>query len=193
MNAELPPEAPVTVVGGGEVLIELIVDVQGRVTRPGVVKSSPPFTQMVLASLAEWRFEPARDVDEREIDREVEVPVTVSALYRPPMLQGGPAPGAPSAHLSTLSGDVAYPLSLVSPPYPPHAVLGAVVLFEVALDAAGRMVDARGFGPLAGFESAARDSLAKMRFRGATHRGRPVPSVTYVIFGFRPPVVSSMR
>jgi hypothetical protein len=66
-------------------------------------------------------------------------------------------------------------------------------LFEVLLDDAGQMRGARAFGPLAGFEDAARDALAKMRFRGAIHRGRPVPSVTYVLFGFRPPVVSSMR
>ena len=157
------------------------------------MKSSPPFTQIVLATLAEWRFEPAREIDERGIEAAIEVPITVSALYRPPTLYSGPAVGEASTRLGTLSGDVAYPLSLVPPAYPPQAVLGAVVLFEVALDAGGQMVDTRGFGLLAGFESAARDSLAKMRFRGAIHRGRPVPSVTYVMFGFRPPVVSSMR
>jgi hypothetical protein len=192
LHAELPPEPSVTVVGGGDVMIELIVDVQGRATRPAVLRNSPPFTQMVLAALGRWQFEPAREVDDRGKPREVEVPITVTALYRPPTLNA-PSLGQRPTTSGTPSGDVAYPLSIVLPAYPPHAMLGAVVLFEVLLDDAGQMRGARAFGPLAGFEDAARDALAKMRFRGAIHRGRPVPSVTYVLFGFRPPVVSSMR
>jgi TonB family protein len=192
LHAELPPEPSVRVVGGGEVLIELIVNAQGRAIRPSVVKSSPPFTQMVVSTLARWRFEPAQEVDEAGVARPVEVPIAVTALYRPPTMSG-PSLGQPSTSRGMLSGDVAYPLSIVPPAYPPRAVLGAVVLFEVVLDEAGQMRDARAFGPLAGFEDAARDALVETRFRGATYRGAPVPSVTYVIFGFRPPVVSSMR
>ena len=33
-----------------------------------------------------------------------------------------------------------------------------------------------------------RESLSQMTFRGATYRARPVPSVTYVLFGFRQPL-----
>ena len=187
-QAELPGDAGPMTIGGGEVMIEFIVDGRGLVTRPAVVRSTPPYTEMVLASLSRWRFLPARAVDEFGSERAVEMPVTVSALYRPPTFYNGPTLGEPPRDVGKLSGDVAYPLSLVPPPYPPRAFSGSMVLYEIALNDTGGVLDARGFAPLGGFESAARESLSQMTFRGATYRARPVPSVTYVLFGFRQPL-----
>jgi hypothetical protein len=175
------------VIGGGEVLIEFIVDQRGAVTRPVIIRSTPPYTQMVLDVIEDWRFEAARAVDERGVERPVEMPVTVSALYRPPTVYNGPTLGDSPREMARPSGDVAYPIAMVQPGFPPQALFGAVLLYEISLNEIGNMVEARGLTPGLGYESAARESLAKMRFRGATYRARSVPAVTYVLFGFRQP------
>ncbi len=190
LRADIPPEPPSTVIGGGEVLIEFIVDVRGTVTRPIIVRGTPPYTQMVMDAIARWQFEPARAVDERGAQREVQAPITVSALFRPPTVYNGPTLGESPTQVARPSADVAYPLDIVSPAFPPNALFGAVLLFEVGLNETGQAVETRGLAPSSGFDAAARDSLARMRFQGATYRARPVPSVTYVLFGFRQPTSS---
>jgi TonB family protein len=187
LRAELPAEPGLLVVGGGEVMIEFTVDERGNVTRPTVVRSTPPYTEMVLAAIAQWRFQPARASDDRVPERAVEAPVTVTAVFRPPQFYSGPSLGESPREIGRLSGDVAYPISVTSPPYPPLAYEGGVLLYEVALAENGRLVDARTFASSGGFERAALAALLNTQFRGATHRARPVRSVTYVLFGFRQP------
>jgi hypothetical protein len=188
LHANLPPLPSPNVLGGGEVLIEFIVDRTGAVTRPVIVRATPPYTQMLLETIAGWRFESARARDERGIETLVEAPVTVGAVYRPPTLVDAPVAGQPPTDVSRPSGDVAYPTLLVMPAYPPQALFSSVVLFEVNLSDSGAVVGARGLTSNPGFDSAARDALARWRFRPATYRARPVSSTAYAVFGFRSPV-----
>ena len=178
MRVELPAEPGFLVVGGGEVMIEFIVDERGAVTRPTVVRSTPPYTDMLLAALAQWRFQPARASDDRVVERAVEAPITITAIFRPPQFYNGPTLGEVPREVGRLSGDVAYPVSVRTPAYPPLAYEGGALLYEVALNESGRLVDARTFASNGGFERAALESLLGAQFRGATHRARPVPSVT---------------
>jgi hypothetical protein len=187
VQVELPPEPGMLVVGGGEVMIEFIVDERGMATRPTVVRSTPPYTDLMLAAIARWRFQPARASDDRVAERAVEAPVTVTAVFRPPQFYSGPSLGEVPREVGRISGDVAYPVSVTMPPYPPLAYEGGALLYEVALNESGRLVDARTFATSGGFDRAALESLLNTQFRGATHRARPVPSVTYVLFGFRQP------
>jgi hypothetical protein len=187
VHVELPPEPGLLVVGGGEVMVEFIVDERGMVTRPTVIRSTPPYTDLMLAALARWRFQPARASDDRVAERPVDAPLTVTAVFRPPQFYNGPSLGEPPRDVGRLSGDVAYPVAIATPPYPPLAYEGGALLYEVALNEGGRLVDARTFATSGGFERAALESLLNTPFRGATHRARPVPSVTYVLFGFRQP------
>ena len=187
-NAELPPLPSMDVVGGGEVLIEALIDRRGQITRPAVLRTAPPFTQLVLDAIGRWQFEPARDIDFKGLETTVEMPVTIIAMYRPPILMNAPTIGEPSKDLMKPSGDVAVAVSTMSPLYPPAARDGGVVLYEITLDESGRITQARGVGSVGGFESAAREALAQFQFRPATFRARPVPTTTYVLFGFRPPI-----
>ena len=188
VKAELSVLPAPTVVGGGEVLIEATVDRSGALTRPIVLRGTPPYTQLVLDAVSTWRFEPARVVGADGIENTIEMSVAIGAVYRPPVLMNTPTLGEPARDWSKPSGDVAYPLSTEMPDYPPLARDGGVVLLEVGLDEAGGITQARGIGSAGGFESASREALAKWRFRGATYRARPVPSTAYVLFGFRSPV-----
>jgi outer membrane biosynthesis protein TonB len=188
LKAELAALPAPTIAGGGEVLIEATVDRTGVLTRPIVLRGTPPYTQMVLDAAVRWRFEPARVVGPDGVETTVEMPVAIGAVYRPPVLMNAPTIGEPSKDWSKPSGEVAYPVSTEMPNYPPQARDGGVVLFEVALNEAGGVTETRGIASTGGFESAAREALARWRFRGGSYRARPVSSVAYVLFGFRPPV-----
>ncbi len=192
-RSEVPaPPAP-TVVGGGEVLIEAIIDRSGLVTRPVLLRSTPPYAQLVLDAVVRWRFMPATLRDPKGIVNTVEAPVLIAAVYRPPAMFNGPTAGEPPRELRVASGDVPYPSALISPGYPPNAVnaVGAVVLFEVMLDEGGQIRQAVPIATDPAFEGAAWDALKQWRFRPALVRGRPAPATAYVLFGFRPPVLSS--
>jgi len=190
MAAQLPPLPAPNVAGGGEVVIEVIVDRRGAVTRPSILRATPPYTQFVLDAIARWQFEPAHDIDYKGLDATVEMPVTVVAFYRPPVLMNTPTIGEPPKDLMKPSGDVAYPTATAMPNYPPLARDGGVVLFEVALNEGGVVTETRSMASTGGFESASREALASWRFKGGLYRARPVPANAYVLFGFRPPIGS---
>ena len=191
VKADLPPLPAPTIAGGGEVLIEAIVDQTGKAGRPIVLRGTPPYTQMVLDAMALWRFEPAHTVTPDGTKTVVDMPIAIAAIYRPPVLMNTPTIGEPARDWSKPSTDLAYPLSLDMPNYPPQARDGGVVLLEVALDETGVVKETRGVASTGGFESTAREALAKWRFRGGAYRARPVSTTAYVLFGFRAPVVSS--
>ena len=186
VKTELPPVPSPMVVGGGEVLVEALVDARGFPTRPTVLRGTPPYTQMVLDALARWHFEPARATDDGGREIAVEMPITVAAVFRPPTLYNMVLPGEPPRDFSRPSAEVAYPLTLPTPAFPPNAVMGAVVMYELLLDQAGRITESRSVQSVGGYEGVARDALGTMQFRGASYRARPVPARAYVLFGFRP-------
>jgi outer membrane biosynthesis protein TonB len=189
VRGDLPGVAPPNVIGGGEVFIEAIIDRTGALTRPVVLRSTPPFSQMVLGAIGGWRFTPAQAVQPDGPAGPVESSVLIVAMYRPPTLLNAAAAGEPPRDLSNGTSSIAYPVSVVAPPYPPQALMGSVVLFEVLLDELGRIRDARAIGSDPGFDSAARDAVLQWKFRPSSYRGRPAPSTAYVIFGFSSPVI----
>lgn len=190
VRGDLPLPAPPTAAGGGEVLIEATVDSGGAVIHPAVLRTTPPFTNMVLDVVSRWRFAPAQtQVDGR--DRPVEGTVLIAAIYRPPTLMNGPTLGDRPRDLGDASSNAPYPVVMVPPSYPPDARSGSVVLYEVALDEAGRIQNLRAIGSDSGFDGVAKDALIQWKFRGASASGRSAPSTAYVILGFSAPVVSA--
>jgi len=195
VSAALPLPPPPMVVGGGEVLVEAIIDRTGAVTRPVLLRSTPPYAEMMLDAISRWRFRPARAAEPDGSDAPVEAPVMIAAVYRPPTLFNGPTIGEAPKDLAVASRDVAYPATLIAPVYPPNALTAtaSVVLFELLLDETGAVKEARAIETDPAFESAARDALMQFKFRPGLMRGRAVPSSAYVLFGFRPPVIVSAQ
>jgi hypothetical protein len=142
---------------------------------------------MVIDAVSRWRFEPARIVSPEGVESTVDMPVAISGMYRPPVLSNAPTIGEAPRNWSKPSAEVAYPVSVEMPNYPPQVRDGGVVLLEVTLNEAGTITGVRDIVSSGGFESASRDALAKWRFRGASYRAKPVPSTAYVLFGFTPP------
>jgi hypothetical protein len=192
LKAELATLPVTTTVGGGEVLIEAIVDRTGVLGRPVILRGTPPYTQLVFDAIRTWRFTPARTIGPDGVETTIEMPVSIGAAYRAPMLLNGPTIAEPAKDWSKPSVDVAYPLATAMPNYPADVREGGVVLLEVSVNEGGIVTETRSVASSGGFENVSRDALAGWRFRGASHRARPVPSTAYVLFGFREPVMPVM-
>ena len=187
LKAELRPMPLPTIAGGGEVLIEAIVDRNGGLGRPVILRGTPPYTQMVFDAMSTFRFEPARTTGPDGVETAIDMPITIVGVFRPPVLANTPTIGESPKDWSRPSGDAAYPISMEMPNYPPQVRDGGSVLLEVSLNGAGGVTDARGVVSIGGFESASLEALTKWRFTSASYRARPVPTTAYVLFGFRSP------
>ena len=180
-SGDLPVQPP-QVAGGGEVLLELTVGNDGKVVKGHTLRSTPPFTELLVDAVRLWKFHPAEDRG-----HEVESAVLVVGLFRPPTLMG-PAAGEPSKDVTPPSSLIPMPYTTVPPDYPPGALADGVVLVEIIVERDGTVDAARVLRSSAAFDRAATDAVLQWKFRPARRDGKPVPSFAYVVFGFRQPV-----
>jgi TonB family protein len=186
---------PVTAIGGGEVLVDVDVSAEGAVTRATPLRSTPPFTELVVNAVRDWKFFPARDLVDADRARageptsRVAVPsnVLVAAVFRPPSLHA-PTLGEPPKDLSSGPNVLPFPLAMIPPLFPPRAVGNGVVLLEVRVSANGTVDDVGVINSAPPFDDAATKAVRQWRFRPSQVHGTAVPTIVYVMVGFRVPV-----
>ena len=103
---------------------------------------------------------------------------------------GGRARAVPPGAVGAGREEPPFPVAGVIPPYPPTALGEGLVLVEVTVGSDGKVTDARGVQAPAPFGPAALDAARKWRFRPACRQDRPAAATAYLVFGFRPPVMS---
>ena len=172
-----PPQVP----GGGQVLLELAVGEDGKVLKGHTLRSTPPFTELLVDAVRLWRFQPAE-----ERGKEVESAVLVAGLFRPPTLTG-PDPREAPEDVNPPSKLIPMPYAMARPDYPSSAVADGVVLVEIIVERDGTVEAARVLRSSAAFDNAATEAVLQWKFRPARRDGQPVPSLAYVVFGFRQP------
>ena len=190
-----PPLIPEEAVAGGEVLVELDVSAGGAVTRARPLRTSPPFTELVLDAVRGWRFAPARELvqaGDRSSRRPVASSVLVAAVYRAPVLVG-PTLGEAPKDVSSPSSAVASPAMMPAPPFPPHALLSGTVLLEVHVDADGAIENVIVLRATPPFDDISVKTVREWVFRPAQRNGVRAPAVVYVVFAFRAPVQAANR
>lgn len=175
------PGVPFDAVGGGEVFLELEVGKDGHVIAASPVRTTPPFTEIVLDAVRGWRFTPAKDGEA------VPSNVMVAAVFRPPVLNG-PTLGTLPSDVGKASHSVPMPTNTAMPPFPANAHASGVVLVEVLVAATGAVQNARIVRQAPPFDDAALKTVKLWKFAPAQRGGVTVPSVAYVMFAFRPPV-----
>src|SRR3989304_3133633 len=84
------PVQPPQVVAGGQVLLEVKVGNDGKVLQAVSLRSTPPFTELLLEGVRLWRFEPAEYQGE-----DVESAGVLAGPFRPPAPLGPAGGGAP--------------------------------------------------------------------------------------------------
>jgi hypothetical protein len=180
------PEA-VEAVGGGEVVLELAVDARGTVGRVEPIRTTPPYTDLVVNAAATWQFEPATSlIDGRATT--AAAPVLVVAIFRPPTLYGGPARGVVPQTVGVASPRLPRLVSLVMPAYPPTATGNGLVLVEIELSGRAASRGYRVVGPTSGFDSAALDAVRAWRFDAPETSEAGDRIFVYAVLGFRTPL-----
>jgi TonB family protein len=186
------PDAPVLAVSGGEVFLEVDVTPAGGVGSIRTLRTTPPFTDVVVDAVRAWRFTPAEAADPADAAgariRPVSWPVLVAAMFAPPALNG-PTPGTPPKDVLSASNEIPLPTAATPAAYPVRAMGAGTVLVEVTLDGAGVPTDVRVKVSSPGFDAAALSAARSWSFRPARRNGTGSPTHAYLMFGFRPPVV----
>lgn len=179
-SGALPPLAAMAV-GGGEVFVDVTVNDTGLVTSAVPFRTTPPFTELVVDAVRDWKFRAAHDGD-----GPIESTVLVAAAYRPPSINvptlgerprdvGQPSLGTPS------------PVTTPIPGYPHLAFSGGVVLVEARVNAKGVVVEAQVVRSAPPFDAVAVEAARRWRFRPAHRSGAAFDAVVYIIFGFPAP------
>jgi TonB family protein len=182
------PALPTLVVGGGEVLLEVTVGARGSVTAVRTLRSTEPYTDLVISAVKSWEFAPAQEpIDRinRGPGRPIESKILVAAVFRPPSLMLGATLGEPAKGIEAPSGETPVPLSTSTPSYPPNARDGGVVLTEVTVNGAGVVTEASVRHSASPFDDAALAASRLWRFQPA--RGAAVARA-YLLFGFQVPI-----
>ena len=183
------PPLPRLAVGGGQVVLELTVDDGGAVTAVKPLRTTPPFAESLAAEGKGWRFTPAEeerpDPARAGATARVAVPskVALIGMFRPPVLRG-PTLGPVPKDVASASEDVAFPLNMVMPRFPPTARAGGQVVVEARIGTDGAIGDVKVLQAQPPFQSPALDALSQWTFRPARRAGAPIPSFVYIVFGF---------
>ena len=185
-GGSLPP-IPFQAVGGGEVVLELSVSSSGAVSSVRILRATPPFTDVLDQAARRWQFAPAEDgVGRRAVDSRV----LVFGTYRPPTLNT-PTLGTLPTDVAAASDQIPFPVTTVTPAYPPLALESGMVLIEALVDARGVVTDAKVISSSPAFDGPALDAARQWRFRAARIRGVAVETFAYLAFAFRQPVTSA--
>jgi len=177
----MPPNAA----AGGDVLLSVAVSSAGAVSAVDILRSTPPFTDVVVSAVRTWKFSPALDGVRKPMDTRV----LVEALVGAPSLNV-PTVGTPPA---TVSADTRVPLPVkaVAPVYPVNARSDGAVLVETRVDAAGRVVAVTAVRSAPPFDSPAMDAVRSWTFRPAQGPSAPPSTYVYVLCVFRQPVMGA--
>jgi TonB family protein len=197
LNGPVPP-LPVVMVAGGQVFLELVIDLDGRVAGVKILRASPPLTSLLTNAVGSWRFEPSRTTIEtvtQSIRFSVTTPrvgrVFVGAVFRPPSI-GAPTLGREPSEGDPADPETPFPTAVVTPPFPPAAFVGGIVLTEVQVETDGTVSDVCVLESAPPFDSAAVEAARKFRFRPAVVAGKAVPAYAYLLFGFPAPITTSV-
>ncbi len=155
---EYPPEAQARG-QRGIVIVELVIDTQGKVSSAQIIRSIPPFDEAALTAVRQWEYEVTK-VDGKAVSVKLTVPITF-AMKIPEI--GSRQEGIPELRAGAF------------PPLPPDARETATATAEVTLGPEGNVEELR----IVDGPPAYADSLARAL---RTWRFSPEPSEATVTF-----------
>ena len=180
------PRMPPLAASGGDVVLSVEVSSSGAAGAVDVLRSTPPFTDPVVAAVRTWRFSPALDSMRKPMDTRVLVDAVISA----PSLNV-PTVGTPPKDVSTPDTRVPFPAQSSAPTFPVNARSEGTVLVETRVDRTGRVVGVTAVRSSPPFDDAAMDAARSWTFRPAQDAAAPPSTYAYVLFVFRQPVMGA--
>jgi TonB family protein len=178
------PIVPVQAVAAGEVLLSVNVSPTGSVGAIDVVRTTPPFTDAVVAAVRSWRFAPAEDEQRKRVASRV----LVGAMFSSPSLRV-PTVGVPPKDVAPAATALPMPLTTPIPQYPPNARTAGTVMIETLVAPSGRVVAVTAIRSNPPFDEPAMEAARGWVFRPPQGPGLPPNTYAYLIFAFRQPVI----
>jgi TonB family protein len=178
------PIVPVQAVAAGEVLLSLNISSAGSVGAVDVLRTTPPFTDAVVAAVRSWRFAPAVD-DQR---KPMASRVLVGAMFSAPSLRA-PTVGTPPKDVAPAATALPMPLTAPMPLYPPNARSAGTVMLETLVAPSGKVVAVTTIRSNPPFDEPAMQAARAWVFRPPQGAGLAPNNYAYLIFAFRQPVV----
>jgi TonB family protein len=196
-SGTIPPLPPPTVVGGGEVWLELDVTSTGAVRGTKLLRTTPPYGDVLAAAAKSWRFTPA---EEEKVPapasptepkfRSIDSTVLLVSIVRGPTYYSGATLGDSPRNLAAAVDGTPVPQSTPPASYPPLARQAGQVLIETTIGINGRPSGSRVLQSTPPFDEFALEALRGWSFRAARVSGLTSPVFAYVAFGFREPVAA---
>jgi TonB family protein len=187
------PVVPPLAISGGEVFLEALVNVDGGVDSVSTLRTTPPFTDVVIKAVRGWRFTPAAEAADSTgqavPNAPVAGPVFVAAMFTPPTANGQTL-GDPPQDLGAASDETPMPVAANPAAYPPRAVGDGAVLVELTIDEVGILTDAQVKVSSPAFDAVALDAARSWFFVAARRHGNAVTTHAYLLFAFRQPVTT---
>ncbi|MEP7118935.1 MAG: TonB family protein [Acidobacteriota bacterium] len=190
------PQIPILAVSGGEVVLEVSVNRNGRVTAVKPLRHTAPFTDAMAAAVRSWTFAPAEDAvaplagaePDPETRKPMDSTVLVVGVFRPPALFANTL-GEPPKNVAKPSGATPFPMSpLEMPAYPAQSLDSGVVLMELSVAAQGNISGAKVLKSTPPFDAPALAAVSALSFAPARVHNRPAPALVYVVAAFRQPI-----
>lgn len=178
------PVVPVQAVSGGEVLLSVNVSQTGTVGAIDLLRTTPPFTDAVIAAVRGWRFAPAEDEQRKPVASRV----LVGAVFGSPSLRV-PTVGEPPKDVAPAATALPMPLTTPIPQYPPNARTAGTVLIETLVAPSGKVVAVTALRSNPPFDEPAMEAARGWVFRPPQGPGVPPNTYSYLIFSFRQPVI----
>jgi Trypsin-like peptidase domain/Gram-negative bacterial TonB protein C-terminal len=168
---------------GGEVVLDTLIDPDGRIAAVNVVHGADPFLTPVVEAVHTWTFSPAR-MDGRAVETRIGIVFQFPQSFLPKMTLRKHKYDRPSQD-STAHG--ALPVFTVEPVYPPNTnVEGSVILYE-RVDSQGQVNSRRVLWDVAPLTAATLVASKAWRFVPGEQAGGNTDSAAIVVVTFRHP------
>jgi TonB family protein len=188
VDGSIPQTSPNTspnAASGGDVVLSVAVSEAGAVGQIDVLRTTPPYTDIVIEAVKTWRFTPALDAKQKPMATRV----LVDAVFGPPSIMV-PTVGTPPKDVTTGDTRVPFPAQTNMPLYPVNARAQGTVLVETSVERSGRVSAATAVRSAPPFDGPAIQAARSWTFRPATGADLPPATYAYLLFVFRQPNLS---
>jgi len=188
----VPAAYPSQSLFGGEVVLDALVDTNGRLVDIKVVRGESPFLEKCLVSVRTWTFLPAL-VDGHVIETRIGIAFQFPQPYVPPRtatVHNYEDASADSAEKNPADRG-ALPVVTVEPEYPAGTEAHGGVILSADIDPQGHLDSVKVLRALEPLTPPALAALRQWRLAPGSHAGANVSSPAIVVFTFPRPVVAA--
>jgi TonB family protein len=177
-----PASFPRQAFGGGEVVLDALVGLNGTVSDVKVVRGDQPFLASALNAVRTWTFFPGL-ADGRATAQRIAIAFQFPQPYVPPR-------DAQVHHYDDAAAADATPLPVttVEPAYPPATIAGGSVILYEAIDRTGHAASVQTLSGSDPLKAATLAAANEWQFAPAKKAGAPIESAAVVSVTFRRPL-----